>query len=190
VKTHIALLRGINVGGNKMIAMSDLRQFIADLGFHNPQTLLQSGNLVFQSLDRNNAELADLLEAETAKRFDMRVNFFLRSPEEWDELISLNPFPREAESDPSHLIVMVTNEAPSEAQIEALQSANEGPEQLRVAGNQIYAYYPIGIGASQIGATPGWNKVASRCTARNWNTVLKIATLARALSLAAEAARQ
>src|SRR4051812_4835236 len=96
----IALLRGINVGGNKMLAMSDIRARAERLGLRDVRTLLQSGNLVFRSR-KTPSQLETMLEKELGD-----VTVFVRTAKEWAAMIAANPFPAEAKSDPGHLIVM------------------------------------------------------------------------------------
>src|SRR5260370_41008507 len=100
---YVALLRGINVGGRNQVAMPGLRDLLAALGFDGVKSLLQSGNLVFESDRRTDAELERLLEVETAKRLDVSVNYLVRSANEWKTMVARNPFPDEAKHDPSHL---------------------------------------------------------------------------------------
>jgi uncharacterized protein (DUF1697 family) len=176
--THIALLRGINVGGNKKVAMADLREFLAQLSFGEPRTLLQSGNVVFRSERLHGAELERLLDAEAETRLGLKTEFFVRTPEEWREVIANNPFPGEAESDPSHLVVMFLKRAPEAADVEALQAAIAGREVVRAVGRQAYITYPDGIGDSRLTINVIEKKLGSRGTGRNWNTVLKLAALA------------
>ena len=86
--TRIALLRGVNVGGKTKIAMADLRAMLADLGFGEPRTLLQSGNAVFRSDKLTGSDLERLLETETEKHLGLKTDFFVRTPEEWREVPS------------------------------------------------------------------------------------------------------
>ena len=81
--THVALLRGINVGGHKPVAMADLRDLLTQLGFVEPRTLLQSGNVVFGSNARTAAQLERVLDAEAAKRLGLQTAWFVRTAEEW-----------------------------------------------------------------------------------------------------------
>src|ERR1700681_1238789 len=105
MSTNIALLRGINVGGRNMLAMSALRDLFEAIGLTGARSLLQSGNLVFHGDGRTGADLERLLEAETAKRLEVTVDFIIRNADEWQTIISRNPFLKEAEDDPSHLVV-------------------------------------------------------------------------------------
>jgi uncharacterized protein (DUF1697 family) len=176
--THIALLRGINVGGKTKISMADLRAMLAELKFGDPRSLLNSGNLVFRSDKLKGADLEGFLEAESEARFGLKTDFFVRTPEEWKEVIAGNPFPDEAENDPGHLVVMFLKKAPDAKDVEALQAAITGHEVVRAVGRQAYLIYPDGIGDSRVTINVIEKKLGSRGTGRNWNTVLKLAALA------------
>jgi len=179
MSTAIALLRGINVGGRNLLAMSDLKDLLGTMGLTGAKSLLQSGNLVFHSDGRKAADLERLLEAETAKRLDVSADYFIRDEEEWQTIVSRNPFPKEAEGDPSHLVVMFFKEAPQTNDVELLRLAIKGPEIVHADGRHLYIVYPDGIGRSKLTNTLIEKKLGSRGTARNWNTVVKLAALSR-----------
>src|SRR5207247_2634887 len=132
--TYIALLRAINVGGRKLVAMSDLRDLLGALGFAGAKSLVQSGNLLFQSSRRTDAALERLLETETENRLGVSVDYFVRTAEELQSIIARNPFPNEAERDPSHLVVMFLKDEPQAKDVKALQAAILGPEIVRADG--------------------------------------------------------
>ncbi len=175
----VALLRGINVGGRNLVAMVDLRALLETLGFTEVRSLLQSGNLVFQSDRRNPATIERLLEVETEKRLGVAVDYHVRSADEWRAVIAGNPFIDEAERDPSHLVALFLKKAPQAKNVAALQSAIRGPELVHADGRQVYIVYPIGIGTSKLTNALIDKKLGVRGTARNWNTVLKLAALAQ-----------
>lgn len=175
---HIALLRAVNVGGRNLVAMSDLRDLLETLGFAGARSLLQSGNLVFDSDRLTGAALESLLEEETEKRLKVSAAYFVRTAEEWQRLVDRNPFPREAEQDPSHLLVMCLKETPTAKNVKLLQATIKGAEIVRADGRQLYLIYPEGIAGSKLTNTVIEQKLSARGTARNWNTVLKLAALA------------
>lgn len=175
---HIALFRGINVGGNKMIAMADLRDLLAKLGFAGAKSLLQSGNLVFRGDRRTPAQLETLLAAETEKRLGVQADVFVRTASELAEVVARNPFVEEAKRDPSHLLVMFLRDVPDATAVAALNAAIIGREAVRVIGRHAYAAYPDGIGRSKLTNAVIEKKLGTRGTARNWNTVMKLARLA------------
>jgi uncharacterized protein (DUF1697 family) len=174
---HVALLRGINVGGHNLVAMSDLRNLLGALGFAGAKSLLQSGNLVFDSERLTGTELERLLEVETAKRLGVTPDYLVRSAAEWGTLVARNPFPQEAKDDPAHLLVMCLKAAVPAKNVQALRAAIKGAERVRAVGKQLYVVYPEGIGRSKLTNTLIEKKLGVRGTGRNWNTVLKLAAL-------------
>jgi uncharacterized protein (DUF1697 family) len=159
--------------------MTDLRDFLTKLGFDDVRSVLQSGNVVFGSRARTGAELERFLEAESQKRFGIEIDFFVRAPEEWKSIIRQNPFRKEAELDPGHLVVMLLKSPPRAEDVAALQASISGPEIVRAKGRQLYVFYPNGQGRSPLTNAVIERKVG-RCTGRNWNTVMKLAMLAKA----------
>lgn len=172
---YAALLRGINVGGNKMIAMAELRAMVAKLGLANPVTLLQSGNLVFEAKSQATARLETLLEAETKKQLGVETTYFVRTAIEWREIIDANPFPAEAKNDPAHLLVKLDRVPPTPAAVKVLVASIVGRERVRVVGREWYVVYPDGVGASKLTTTKEGRIFGANGTSRNWNTTLKIA---------------
>jgi uncharacterized protein (DUF1697 family) len=177
--THIGLLRGINVGGHRQVGMTNLRNFLADLGFEHVRSLLQSGNLVFGSRSRFGAELERYLEMEASKRLALEVDFFVRTAEEWKTIVRQNPFRKEAERDPGHLVVLFLKNAPAQKDVAVLQSEIVGPELVKAKGRQAYIFYPDGQGRSKL-TGPMIEKRIGRGTGRNWNTVMKLDVIAKA----------
>ena len=157
--------------------MADLKKIFIDVGCDCPDTLLQSGNVAFRSIVQDDRELEALLHAEFERQAGFLSVFHVRSADELREIIVKNPLSREAESDPSHLLVHFLRHSPDPSQVQAVQSAVKGPELLRVFGRHLYIAYPAGIGDSTAARTPGWNKLMADGTARNWNTVLKLLRL-------------
>ncbi len=177
--TQIALLRAINVGGRNMVSMSDLRSFVEALGFNDVRSLLQTGNLVFSGSTKTGTALEQLLESEAERRLRLDTTFIVRTAHEWSATIASNPFPKETASDPGHLVVLFLKDAPRPDAIEALRTAIEGPEIIRVVEKQLYAVYSEGIGRSKLTNKLIEDRLGTRSTGRNWNTVLKIAEMAK-----------
>jgi uncharacterized protein (DUF1697 family) len=176
---HIGLLRGVNVGGAARLAMADLRDLMTELGFGEVRTLLQSGNVVFRGDRRSAATLEGVLATAARRQLGLSTEFFLRTAKEWDALVAANPFPAEAKRDPSHLVMMALRGAPTAKAVAALRAAITGPEAIEAAGRQLYIVYPAGIGRSRLTNAVIEAKLGTRGTGRNWNTVLKLAELAR-----------
>jgi uncharacterized protein (DUF1697 family) len=174
---HIALLRAVNVAGHGIVAMSDLRQLITKLGFADVRSLLQSGNLIFRGTAKTSGQIERLLEAELEKHLGIRTDFFVRSAAELNAIVVRNPFRKEAERDPAHLLALFLKNEPGPKQIAALEAAIAGPERFRVDGRLAYVVYPAGIGKSKLTTALLDRKLETRGTGRNWNTVLKLAAL-------------
>lgn len=175
--TFIALLRAVNLGSHNKVSMADLKALLAELGMANPQSLLQSGNLIFESPARATAPLEKLLEGAAAKKLGLQTDFFVRTGAEWQQAIADNPFPKEAKLDPGHTVLMCLRDAPSPAAVKALQDAIKGREVVTARGRHAYFRYPDGIGSSQLTIKLIEKKLGTTGTARNWNTVLKLGAL-------------
>jgi uncharacterized protein (DUF1697 family) len=177
----VALLRAVNVGGTGKIVMSELCDVLGDLGFTGVKSLLQSGNVVFRCTGPANAALEAKLEAAVAEQLGVKTTFFVRSASEWDAIVAKNPYPREAEADPARLVLMTLKSAPSAKDVDALRAAITGRETIAAIGKQAYFIYPDGQGTSKLTNAVIERKLGSSGTARNWNTVLKLAAATAAL---------
>jgi uncharacterized protein (DUF1697 family) len=160
VATHVALLRGINVGGHRLVSMAELREKLEEAGFADVKTLLQSGNVVFTTKRGN-------LEPALTKLTGTDV--IVRTAAEWRKVMAANPFPEEAANDPARLLVMFLDRKPGPL------FAWPGIETMRAAGRELFLYYPEGAGRSKLTGALIEKKLGVRGTARNWNTVLRIA---------------
>jgi uncharacterized protein (DUF1697 family) len=171
--TCIALIRGINLAGARRMSMADLKAMLVSLKLKEPRTLLQSGNLVFIDPTRTPEQLESLLEKETEKRLGMKSEYFVRTAEEWKEMVAKNPFTDEAKRDPGHLILHVLKGPVTVAQVKTLQGAIAGREVAKHGSRHVYLTYPDGAGSSKLTSVI-LDRHLGRGTARNWNTVLKL----------------
>jgi uncharacterized protein (DUF1697 family) len=173
---RIALLRAVNLPSHKKVAMADLRALMAEAGLAEGQTLLQSGNLVFRD-ERTPQVLESTLETVLDERLGLRTEVMVRSAQAWMEIIRANPFAAMAENDPSHLVVVVTKGSPRAGALEALQAAIKGREEARQGPDAVYISYPDGIGTSKLTNAMIDRALGVKNTARNWNTVQKLANI-------------
>lgn len=150
-----------------------------ELGFDDAVTLLQSGNVVFSGKGKSREDLEKLLQVETEAKIGVNCDYFVRTIEEWYEIIAANPFPKEAEADPSHLLVSLQKGEVDLEGLRAFQAAITGPEIFKPGKECTYGIFPDGIGNSTVDRVPGYRKLSANGTSRNWNTVLKLAALAR-----------
>jgi len=175
--THrIILFRGMNTGGVRA-SVGEQRAMAEAMGLKNPRTLLASGNLVVES-GLATAALEAAIEAEMARRFDVKIAAMARAPQQWAELIAANPFPIEAAEHPAKVVAMVMKDGIKAGALEAVQSLCRAGEAVEVAkfrngDHVLYFWFPHGQGQSEIfrKATP---KMLGMGTGRNWNTVLKL----------------
>jgi uncharacterized protein (DUF1697 family) len=171
----VALLRAVNLAGKRMVAMADLRAMLETMGFTGVRSLLQSGNLVFEAGRRAPAALEAALAAASKKTFAVEMEWFVRTRDEWTDLVAHNPFPDEASRDPGHLVAICLSSAPTKQQVTSLQTSIAGRERVLAHGRTAYIVYPDGIGNSKLTAAKIERALGARGTGRNWNTVLKIA---------------
>jgi uncharacterized protein (DUF1697 family) len=179
VATYIGVLRAINLGSHNKIRMADLRAMLEKLRFSDPKTLLLSGNIVFKCDAASCTALEEQLEAASTKHLKVTTDYFVRTAKEWSEIVDGNPFPKEAKSDPGHLVMMCLRDAPTAAQVKTLQASITGREVVKAKGRHAYFVYPDGIGRSKLTIQKIEKALGTRGTARNWNTVLKLAELSR-----------
>ena len=175
---YVGLLRAVNVGPGTQVRMEALRKLLGEAGLRDVQTLLQSGNLVFRGPPGREAELERDLSDRINRSFRVRTELFLRTREEWREVLEGNPFPREAKDDPSHVVVVTLRDAPARDRWQALTAAIRGRERVEAGDRHGYFVYPDGIGRSKLTPAVIERHLGTPGTARNWNTVQKLADLA------------
>jgi uncharacterized protein (DUF1697 family) len=174
--TYVAFLRGVNLGGHKMVPMAKLRAMLETLGFADVKTLLQSGNAVFRGPATPAARIEQQLEAAMTTHLGLSCDYHVRTAAELRDLIEANPLKQEAAKDPSRFTVTFYRAALDKAAVKAAQAAIDGPEILRADGRHLYMYWPDGQGRSKAGIAVA-KALKAQGTARNWNTILKLAAL-------------
>ena len=167
---RICLLRGVNVGGVKVL-MTELKAVADTLGLADPHALLASGNLVIDS-DADPLDLETRLEAAIAARFGRPIETMVRTPDQW----AGNPFPQQAAADGSRLLVMVMKAGLADGALETLQGVAVGDEQAAAVDGTLYLWCADGIGRSRM-AEKAVPRLTGIGTGRNWNTVIKLATM-------------
>jgi uncharacterized protein (DUF1697 family) len=177
--TVISMLRGVNVGGHNQIKMDALRALYESLALKDPQTYVQSGNVVFRTEERNLLRVGERIESAIERKFGFRPGVVLRTASELKEVIARNPFAKRRGLDPSKLAVVFFNEAPTTAACNEVLGMRADDEEVHIAGREFYIYFPRGMGKSKLFAAIG-RKLKSG-TARNWNTVTKLLGMANKL---------
>jgi uncharacterized protein (DUF1697 family) len=176
MKTLVALLRGINVGGKNTIPMSKLKSLLWSLGLQDVVTYIQSGNVVFRSPTGDARGIADDIERQIAKNFGVSVTVLLRTPAELRAVAGSNPF-LSGEADPSKLHVVFLSDRPAVKAVAGLEPKRSPPDELSVRGREIYLHLPNGSGRSKLTIDYFERRLGVAATARNWNTLIKLIAL-------------
>jgi uncharacterized protein (DUF1697 family) len=169
---YVALLRGINVGRANRVAMSDLRALAASLGYIEPRTLLNSGNLVFSAPKTRPADLAARLEDALSTVLAVSARVIVLSAEEFS-LVARNDRVSAEATDPSRLLVAFPRDPSYMRRLEPLVGRDWSPENLTLGERVAYAWCPHGVTGSGLLASVG-RALGDSVTTRNWATVLKI----------------
>ena len=177
----ICLLRGVNVGGHNKIKMDALRALCVSLKLRDPQTLLQSGNVVFKTdgkdLSRLSKRIADAIERSAGFRPDV----ILRTVSELRNAIAKNPFAKRPNIDSSKfLVTFLAGDPTPEARKNAL-AIDAAPEELHILGRELYIYFPNGLARPKLTWPLLERALKLSGTGRNWNTVRKLLEIAESL---------
>ncbi|MEX2435264.1 MAG: DUF1697 domain-containing protein [Balneolaceae bacterium] len=175
MKPFIALFRGINVGGKNVLPMKELRGILENLGLENVQTYIQSGNVVFESDEKDLDKLSGSLSRAIKESHGFEPNVMILSHEDFKQAIQQNPFP-EAEADPKTLHLSFLKEKPLKPDLNGLDSVKADSEKFILKGKVFYLHAPEGIGRSKL-AAKAEKLLGVSATARNWRTVSKIAEM-------------
>lgn len=174
VKRVAGLLRAVNVGGRKLL-MADLKRIAGEAGFEAPSTLLASGNVLFGTTLSSEAAAAKL-EAAIQKDLGLSADVMVRDLSELKAVIAANPFPRQAKEEPNRLMAMFLTGEP-QGELSVLESACGAGEEIRSGPGCLYIWFPGGAGTSKLANGLIERRLKVRGTARNWNTVNKLAAL-------------
>jgi len=172
--TFVSLFRGINVGGHQAVRMDALKELHESLGLQEVQTYIQSGNVVFTSDDADVTRIQKAIEDGFAQKFGFQVNVMVRTADEFNVMIENNPFQNQPMKESKWVVAMFLASHPVSTAREDIQKAYTGPEELYIIGQEVYIYYPEGIGRSKLTNTFLEKKLKTTGTARNWNTVLRL----------------
>ncbi|MDQ0058689.1 DUF1697 domain-containing protein [Paenibacillus harenae] len=182
---YIALLRGINVGGNNKIKMADLRVALGDLGLNNVQTYIQSGNVLFES-EEDEGVLREKIEQQIEKVFGLPIKTILRTVEDLKNIVANLPFSEgqiagaeEAGEGASLYVAMLLSE-PERERIDKLRAFETEDERFHIVGKDVYLLFKRSVRNSKLSAQV--EKLGVLPTTRNWNTINKLIELADAMA--------
>jgi uncharacterized protein (DUF1697 family) len=172
---HVALLRGINVGGKNILPMKDLARMFGEAKCSNVLTYIQSGNVIFETA-AGAPKVAELVQAKIERQFGFRVPMVLRTHEQLLKTIRDNPF-LPAVSDHRWLHVYFLADPPKASSIAGLDPARSAPDAFQVLGQEVYLHLPNGMARTKLTNAYFDSKLSTTCTARNWATVLKLSEM-------------
>ena len=180
--TYICFLRGVNVGGNKLLKMDTLRTLCESIaGVTGAKTYLQSGNAVFRSsLDRG--VLAKRIEDGIRKATGFEAKVILRTASEMREVIAANPFTAGQRNPKAFLVAFLGGSISKDARALLLKLKIDS-EEIHVGDRELYLYLPAGIAGSKLSNALTEKKIGVNVTARNWNTVNALLEMAEELSI-------
>jgi uncharacterized protein (DUF1697 family) len=168
---YVAMLRGINVGGNKIVKMDRLRALFGSLGFERVQTYIQSGNIVFKAGKGSPTTLSKKIEEGIMKDFGFPAALIVRTSQEIADTISRNPYAKEPVIEIERLHVMFLREPPTPETLEELARLTTKPDRSLCSGKEIYFHLPNGVARSSLANNPIERRYLSQATMRNWKTV-------------------
>jgi len=181
----IAMLRGVNVGGHNRIKMDVLRELCNSLKLEDPRTYVQSGNIIFRTKEQNDAVLAKKIQNWIEKEFGFRPEVILRSADELRKAIAANPFAARKDIEFGKLLLtFLAGDAGPDSR-RTLLKFKDYPEELHLAGRELYIYFPNGAGKSKLPWSSVEKLLQTTGTARNWNSVTKMLAIAEELEAAA-----
>jgi uncharacterized protein (DUF1697 family) len=176
----IAMLRGVNLGGNNLIRMDSLRSICESLKLEDVSTYINSGNVVFTTKERKLEKVTSQIEDCIEKQYAFRPAVILRTVAEMQDVIARNPFAKRKDLNPSKLIVVFFSQELASEVKKQLEAIKVGPEELKAHARELYIYYPDGMGKSKLPAA--MDRVLKKTgTARNWNTVTKLLGMVESL---------
>jgi uncharacterized protein (DUF1697 family) len=173
---HVALLRGVNVGGKNTLPMKELAAMFVKAGCAEVVTYIQSGNVVFRAEDRVVTGLVGIIAGQMEKQFGIRVPVVLRTASEIDVVIRGNSFLRPAASEDS-LHVCFLADQPGKDLVAGLDAGRSAPDRFAVVGREIYLELVNGAGKTKLTNAYFDSKLKTVSTMRNWRTVLMLAEL-------------
>jgi len=176
MKTYIALLRGINVSGQKKVPMAELREVLSGLGFGNVQTYIQSGNVIFQSSQEKISELEHLIQEALKSHFGFEVSVLVRTVSDLNYILDNCPFTNEKKIN-SYFTLL--HSVPDSNLVEEIRTVNYPNEEFIITNNCVYFYPSTGYGNAKCNNNFFERKLKVTATTRNYKTMAKLLSLSQ-----------
>lgn len=174
--THLALLRGINVGGKNKLPMNALVEIFLESGCTDVKSYIQSGNVIFTASKSASARVADQVTAKITERFGYRTPVILRTVDQLREVTLHNPF-LDAGTAPDTLYVMFLAGVPASRMVQKLDPERSPLDAFYVRGQEVYLHLPAGVANSKLTNAYFDSKLSTTSTSRNWRTVTRLLEL-------------
>ena len=167
---HVALLRGINVGGRNKLRMKDLVAIFEDTGCRDVRTYIQSGNVVFQATSALAERVGTEVPRRIAEGFGLRAPVIIRTTKEFRDTVKRHPFVAEAR-DPTHLHIGFLADVPHPESVASLDPARSDVDSFAVLGKAVFLYVPGGMARTKLTTDYFDRRLGTVMTVRNWRTV-------------------
>jgi uncharacterized protein (DUF1697 family) len=171
--TYIALLRGINVSGQRLIKMTDLKELFEAQGFQNVQTYIKSGNVIFSSKEKSSDKITNIISNSIKQKFGFDVGVLVITPDKIEYVLKNNPYIKK-KKDIDRLYVTFLSGLPSSENIKKLNLIDYSPEEYIMDDKLVYLHVPNGYGKAKLNNNLFENKLKVEATTRNWKTINKL----------------
>ena len=179
MNSYISILRGINVGGQRKILMTDLRVLYEQLNFKDVITYIQSGNVIFKTeTNASSQDLAKKIEKSISEKFNLNVPVIIRTVKEIESLILSNPFLADRSINIEKLHVTFLKETPKKFGLEKIQNFNYPPDKFIIKGENVFLNCPVNYGRTKLSNKFFEDNLGVSATTRNWKTVRKLFEMA------------
>lgn len=177
----IAMLRAVNLGGHNRVKMDALCSLCTALKLRDPQTYVQSGNVVFRTSEKNLARVAERIADGIERDFGFRTEVIVRSTAEMGDVVARNPFAKRRGIEPGRLLVLFFSGDPGRGARETILTVKAESEELHLDGRELYIYFPNGQGRSKVSTAAIERMLKTPGTGRNWNSVTKLLEMAEGM---------
>jgi uncharacterized protein (DUF1697 family) len=175
---HVALLRGVNLGGKNRLPMKELAVMFTEAGCHTVTTYIQSGNVIFSAAPAIASRVPTLISAQIGKCFGFQTQIIIRTGKQMRDIVSNNPF-LQAGAVEEALHVLFLADLPNSRDINDLDHDRSTPDEFIVRGREVYLHLPQGVGRTKLTNNYFDSKLRTTSTGRNWRTVVKLSEFAQ-----------
>jgi uncharacterized protein (DUF1697 family) len=181
MKTYVALLRGINVSGHKLIKMTELKTLLENCGFNHVTTYIQSGNVVFSSDETDVVKLQTKAKEAILNTFGFDVDVQVIEATKFRQITEQHSFLKENEDQLKSIYYILLAENPNNDLVKELNKLEQSVEFFNITDEVIYCFYPNGYGNTKWHNVFFEKKLKVSCTTRNYNTMQKLVELSSQL---------